>query len=241
MVGDTRRSLVLAPGILLLNAFNYKSGGSMAEQQQIKPLEEFVLSGLLARYQQVFGCLCAYVTAVDKIKVIERLFEGKTPSYPYALLTLTGVTRNMESYNPHSMARRGLVVDVGQGQAITTRVIPANFEIEIEYHTDKYKGFTGNSVLAYTRRWMFAQRMGYLKFNTRYGRIMFSTGATLADISGIPVRDSATDAETVYKLPSTLTLHGYVSEPTIGTVGIIDSIDLEQGVQDNPNSQFFPF
>lgn len=213
--------------------------------QKIKPLEEMVLAGFTKRFTQVFECPCLVTTATDKLKVLERTFSGKEVTYPYAFVTINTVGPNNESYNAHSLGRRGLLTIVQQDHAATVRILPANFEVEIEYHVNKYRDFHKDSVLYFLRRWMFARRFGYLKFNISYGRLSTAISLTLGDTPQVPLRENAVENETVYKVTAAATIHGYVSEATLGTQGIITALEIDGRLVNAdgslPGAQFFSF
>ncbi len=213
--------------------------------KKIQPLEEYVLGGFVKRFSEVFGCKTIITTATDKLKSLERTFEGREVTYPYAFVVINTIGPNNESYNAHSLGRRGLLTVVQSDFASTVRLLPANFEIEIEYHTNKYKDFHGDSVLSFLRRWMFARRFGYLKFNISYGRLAIAISLTLGDTPQVPQRENAVENETVYKVTSTATIHGYTSEASLGTQGIITALEIDGRLVNAdgslPGAQFFSF
>jgi hypothetical protein len=212
---------------------------------KVKPVEDFVFEGLQTRLQQVFGCLCFYTTSNDRTKILARLTEGEKPEYPFLFITLTNLTHTSDSYNTNQMARRGLRVKMGDGFMRTVRIMPASFDIEIEYVTNKFQGLEQGSVLAFVRRWMFARRCGYLKFDIRYGTLNLWIAPMMNEQVNIPQLDNKVETETAYKTTATLTMRGYISEPVLGTIGIVENLQVN-GVTMNtdgsmPNSQFFPF
>lgn len=186
-----------------------------------------------------------FTTATDKAQVLAKMFENKTVSYPYAFLTVQSMGSNPESRSTNMMARQGVVALVDDGSAERVRLMPCNFEIEVEFITNKFQGIEQGAVLSYIRRWLFARRAGYLKFNISYGRLALGIGVTLNDTPAIPLRDNVVETESIYKVVSTLTVHGYISEPITGTVGVIQdlqingqSLNLDGSV---PGAQFFAF
>jgi hypothetical protein len=218
---------------------------SQNQQVTIQPLEDLVLAGLQSRFQQVFGCLAIHTSSTDKTKLVERVFAGKTITYPYAFITIQNISANTDSYNSNSLARNGLVTIAKDNLAYRTRIIPANFELEIEYVTNKFQGTEAGSVLTFIRRWLFARKNGYLKFNINYGRLAISISCTLSNSTTVPVRDNVLESESVYKITNTITLHGYISEPALGTIGIIQNIEVDASLVNSdgsiPGYQFSSF
>ncbi len=211
----------------------------------IKPIEDFVFEGLTKRFQQVFGCVCIVTTANDKTQALARLFEGKPVQYPYMFIVPQTLGVNAEGYTTNQMARRGLVVTTNEGQSQTVRMMPANFEFEIEYVTNKYQGLEQGSVLAFARRWLFSRRCGYLKFNIKYGRLALWIASTLAETVTLPQLENKVETESSYKATANLTVHGYISEPELGSQGVVNDLRVNEVVVDSngavTGSEFFAF
>lgn len=205
---------------------SYVPPNSQSSQTAIQSIEELMLAGFQARFQQVFNCLVIYTTSTDRTRLVQRMFQGRDVVYPYAFITLQSISPNHNSYNSNSLARNGLIALTNGSQASRVRLIPMNFELEIEYITNKFQSFDPNSVLSFVRRWMFARKNGYLKFNVNYGRLAISIGTTLNSSTSTPLRESVLDAESTYKIVNTITLHGYISEPVLGSIGVIQDIDV---------------
>lgn len=211
----------------------------------IKPIEDFVFEGLAKRMQQVFGCQCVYTTANDKTKVLARMFEGRAVTYPYIFLTLQSVAPNTESYVNHMLMRRGLPTVINDGFMHTVRVIPTNFEIEVEFVTNQFQGQDQGNVLAFAKRWMFARRCGYLKFTVNYGALELKIAMTLNDNVPTPPLENKVESETAYKVTTSMVVHGFVSESDLGTQGIVQSVEVNGAIMNTdgslPGSQFTPF
>lgn len=202
-----------------------------------------MFDGLLQRVQQTFGCQALITTAVDKIKVLQRLKEGQDVNYPYIFLNLQGMSQNKESYATNAMARRGLmaVIASDHNQGRTVRLIPTNFDFELEFVTNRYSGVDQGSITAFSKRWLFAARCGYLKFSIDYGRLKINVSTTLGDQISIPSQENRLESESSYKLTTTLTVHGYVSESELGTQGVVQHLEVDATLQGTDGYQFFPF
>lgn len=211
----------------------------------IQPIENFVFEGLSKRMSQVFGCRCIHTNANDKTKTLARVFEGKPVVYPYMFLVMQSLSQNTESYTTNKMARQGVSLQSSEGQSNTVRMIPANFEFEVEYVTNKFQSLEQGSVLAFSRRWLFARRCGYLKFNIKYGRLALWISSTLGDSVTIPQLENKVETETSYKSTVNLTVHGYISEPELGTQGVVQDVRVNEVLVGAdgavPGSQFFAF
>lgn len=210
----------------------------------IQPVEDFVFEGLSKKIQQVFNCICIITTANDKTKVLARVLEGKKVEYPYIFIVPQSLGANTESYNANFLGRRGLITTIDGDVARTVRIMPANFDVELEFVTNKYQSLEQGSMLAFARRWLFARRFGYLKFNVRYGRLNLAIAPTLADVVTLPQLDNKVEAEASYKATTTLTVHGYISEPELGTQGIIEELKVQTFLNadgSTPPTQFISF
>jgi hypothetical protein len=196
---------------------------------EIQPLDYFVQAGFQQRFQQTFGAVkCAYVDVNDKIRIIQRVFgEGNQVQYPYAYLVVTRLAVNEHSYNPGYLSRRGIVINVSAKDTYqTVRILPADFEIECTYITNKFQAVEQGSVMSFARRWLMARRNGYLKFSIDYGKKQFGVGVTMDEAVDIPIRENITEAETSMEITVRATVHGYVSEPVLGEKGRINKLNV---------------
>ncbi|QBQ74460.1 hypothetical protein BcepSauron_080 [Burkholderia phage BcepSauron] len=196
----------------------------------IEPIDYLVFAGFQQRFQQTFDCAkTAFVNSNDKAVVMERLFGkgNKNFSYPYAFFEVKKVSENTESYNPHNLMRRGMFVNVNSGSTVqTVRVIPTDFEIEITYVTNQFQSVEQGSVMAFARRWLLARRGGYLKSSVQYGRLKFGVGVTLDSSITTPSLGNVTETETAFGVVVSATIHGYSSEPVLGEIGVINTINV---------------
>lgn len=219
-----------APFVLLLVVYDR---APCMESTKIQPIDNFVFIGFQQRFQQVFDCnQCLFTNEHEKTKILQRIFgEGEPLEYPYAYFSLTSISANTESYNAHSMMRRGIVINVNNENTVqTVRVIPTNFELELHYVTNKFESIDQGSVRAFARRWLLARRAGYLKFNIKYGRLSLGVNLTLPDSISIPSRDNIVEGTTDYDVSVNLTIHGYTSEPILGTYGKTNKINANTSI-----------
>lgn len=194
---------------------------------EIQPIEQFVFDGLVKRFSTVFQCRTMITTTVDRTKALEKMFDGKAVEYPYAFLTIGSMARNKESYVNRRMARRGMTVMANNTQIKQARLIPTNFNVEVEYHTNKFSGMEPTTVTGFAKRWLFAADCGYLKFNIQYGLLGIRVGLTMDDSVTTPPLESKVDVEAAYKITANLVVHGYVSEAILGSQGVISDIDVQ--------------
>lgn len=207
-------------------------------KQTITPIDEFILAGFQQRFQQVFDCPCAFINQNDKTKVLDRIFGAGQPlTYPYAWFVIQNLSANTDTYNAHPLGRKGIVMNISSDSTYqTVRLMPTNFEIEVNYITNKFESVQQGSVMAFARRWLLSRRFGYLKTTVNYGNQRIGIGMTLNDSIPIPQRENITEAETKYDVVTTAIIHGYTSEPMLNTVGKANKVNVNMGVQ-VPNGQ----
>lgn len=208
---------------------------------EIKPIESFVFDGILKRFTEVFQCRALLTTSTDKARSLERVFSGAPVEYPYAFLTVQSMSHNKESYQSPTLTRRGVRIATQDNQIMTARVLPTNFNIEVEFHTNKFSGIEATTVTGYARRWLFAYKCGYLKFNIRYGQLETRIGVTLDESVPTPPLENKVETEAVYKIVSNLVVHGWSSEPIVGSTGRVNEIDLQMAFGSAQGYDFVPF
>lgn len=212
---------------------------------KIPPIDNFIREGFSQQITKQFRCPAIFVSSIDKLRNLQALQGNSPPKYPYIFLTIQTVTPNPESYTTNRLARQGISVSVNSdnNQFQLARLIPVNFEVEVAYTTNKYSGDDTDSVEGFTRRWLFARRIGSLNFNIDYGLSQVSISYALADTVPIQPRENPADQESVYVVTANATIHGYISEPELGTRGRINQIQLtdEHPVGTLSGSQFLPF
>lgn len=214
-------------------------------QKKLTAVQDIIFAGFQSRYQQVFGTMGVWSSSSDQIQGVEKAQEGKRVEYPYAFFRLSSVSRNVESYSSHYLARHGLVfsieTDGNVGQKV--KLLPVVFETEIEYVTNRYQG-SDTSVTNYITRWLMASRLGHLKFNIRYGRVSLGINVEPSESISPSQRENPTDAETSYKLVSSVSIKGYVSEAMVQDQQIAKNVEAFGALKELGGvvltSQFFP-
>lgn len=202
-------------------------------ENRITPIETLILQGLVDRFQQVFNCVCAYGNTFDRIKIIEKLLEGKDVKYPYAFLNIQTLSHNIDSYATNVMARTGLesyVLDSNNAM-YKVRLMPTAFEVEVIFISNEFFGNSQRSILEFTRRWLFARRNGYLKFNVNYGaNLTLRISAALSESITLPTQDNKTERQSDYELTTSLTVQGYTSEPKLVQSGIVTDFQVNNAL-----------
>lgn len=218
----------------------------MSKPLLINPIEEAVFQGVQRRVSEVFGCPAVITTNYDKVQVLQRL-RAQVPDYPYIFLIPNVLGANPSSYVTSRLARTGLAVTLEDvtGTGYNVRLLPANFDFQLEFVTNKFMGADSDSVMAFSRRWLFARRLGYLKFNMNYGQLNVPVGITMDESVSLPSMDNKAEAEAVYTLIANFTLHGYVSEPELREMAVISEVQVTTVLRDangEPSATYFvPF
>lgn len=204
----------------------------MAQQKQqiIQPIENFIFNGIVNRLQQTFGCFVLFCNSENKILELKQ--KNPNVRYPYILASLNSVAFTSDFYNSNYLARRGIVIRYADSENALAKIklMPATFDIKVEYYTDKNSG--DNSVLFFMKRWMFARRLGYLKFNIKYGS-SFACAVQMDESVSQPVKGQETDNSAFYLVEANLQINGFVSEPQILTDGVVNDFAASVRVGNN--------
>lgn len=203
---------------------------SNTDQTLVMPVENIINTGLLQRFGHVFGCRAIFVSSNDKTRQLKKTFEGGQVEYPYAFLQHPTIVPDETNYSSHMTTRVGLPVIINRENEQRVRLLPATFEYECEFICSSYeagdKAKASDSVLQFTKRWYFARRMGQLKFNIEYGALNIRIGCEMSNLQ-TPLRGNATEEETEYKTTGSITVKGYLSEPLLKNVGVVQELEAE--------------
>jgi len=197
---------------------------------EIDPVERLVLAGLSKKFAQVFSCPQTIVSsAYEKMRLLSKRKVGEPINYPMAFLKVTGIGAATDRYVSPYMARTGTqtVASDDDNSAIAVKLLPANFQVEIEFRTDQFDLSAESSVLAFSRRWLFARRNGLLKFNVAYGKLSLMIGTILDEQVTVPERASTTEQVPEYLVTAGMQLLGWVGEPQTRTIGTVQNVDLD--------------
>jgi hypothetical protein len=208
----------------------------------IQPVDGFVKDGFARKMTEQFRAPSMFVSSPDALKNLKVILGNKQPEYPYIFLRQQSVGLNTESYNGHRLVREGIPVQFSKNQFQLARVLPVKIAVEITFITNKQSGGL-DSVDGFVRRYLFACRNGSIAFTVGYGLTSLPITYTLDETVNTSPRENPAEAESVYQVVTNATVHGYVSEPVLGTRGRIQDIILSDEVRPSleKHSQFKPF
>lgn len=191
---------------------------------KILPIEQFVLTGFLRRYQSVFfKCPVIWASSDDKLLALKRAIGNTEVSYPYAFLMLDSVAYDQDAgLNNSSLGRRGITITINESETLSQRVrlMSALFNVNCQFVTNSQQ-----QAIEYTKLWMFAYRFGHLKFNIKYGHLKnIRCNVDLADSASIPIREDKTESLSTYTIETTASIHGYVSKALIDTKPMLHTL-----------------
>ena len=206
---------------------------------KLDPVEAFVFDGLVHQCSSVFGCPAVYGNSTDKIKILERL-SSKNVRYPYIFINGQRIGYNTSSYASNVLARTGVkcLVNDDSGNIYQVRLIPTNFDLEIQFLTNSLDSRKSGSVTEFQKRWMFAYRAGHLKYNINYGDLNLRIGCTLSESIDTPSLENKTEQTAHYECTAQITVHGYVGDPFLKNVGVVQKVDIKEELR---NATFVPF
>lgn len=209
-------------------------------QPKIQPIEELMFAGLLGRLTSVFGGSFIVVTADDKTRQMAKVQNGNKLTYPYGFVSIQSYQENATGYNVQYLARNGLDIITNDGSTYRVHVIPTRYQLEVEFVTNDYA-----AVSAFRKRWLFARRLGLLKFNVEYGNFNFMIDMELSPEVNTPMRANTTEVETSYSSTATITLSGYDSESRLRHTGTVQKVEVDGNVFDSSGAlegfQFMAF
>ena len=194
------------------------------DQQILKPIENFIFNGITNKLHQVFGCYVQFSNSENKMQEMLKIRKEKGIKFPYLFVSLSETSFTQDYYNSNYLSRHGIVVRVADsGNALAkVKMMPCTFSFRTEFFTDKNDASVG-SVLWFTKRWMFARRLGYLKFNIKYGKT-FSCPVILDESLSQPTKPQESDTMACYQVEGNFTVNGFVSESQILTDGILTDV-----------------
>lgn len=199
----------------------------------IDPLERLCINGIKSKFSQVFNCKNTEVTsAYEKMRILKERKAGENISYPMAFLKISTLSGATDRYTSPYLARTGvqIVSSDDNTSAISVKVLPANFQIDVEYRTNQFDLDIETSAMAFSRKWLFARRNGKLKFNISYGRVSFLIGSVMDEQVNIPERPGITESAAEYIVTSSLVLQAWISEPQTKIIGTVQKVDVTQAL-----------
>lgn len=201
--------------------------------EKIQPIENFIFDGVVKRLQQVFGCYVQYCNAPNTLLEMQKI--RKRMSFPFMLFSLSGMSAMDDYYHTNYLARKGLVIGHSTENVLQkVKVLPCKFDFNCNYYTDANAGT--NSVLFFMKRWLFARRLGYLKFTVNYGKSSYGCHVELDESLTQPDKEVETDTWSFYKTECRFSVVGYISEPQVLTDGVVTTVRTELKVDGSTES-----
>lgn len=197
---------------------------------RIQPIENFIFEGVVKRLQQVFGCYVQYCNSPDTLLEMQKI--RKQVSFPYLLFSLSGISAMDQHYHTNYLARHGLRINQSTANVSQkVKLLPCKFEFNCNYYTDVNAG--NNSVLFFMKRWLFARRLGYMKFTVNYGSNSYGCTVELDESVSQPEKDAQPDAYSFFKVDTRFSVLGFISEEQVQTEGVITTVRTELKVDNS--------
>lgn len=199
----------------------------------IQPIENFIFEGVVKRLQQCFGCYVQYCNSPDTLLEMQKI--RKQVKFPYLLFSLSGISAIDNFYHSNYLARKGLSISHSTANvAHKVKLLPCKFDFNCNYYTDVNAG--ANSILFFMKRWLFARRLGYLKFTVKYGSNSYGCHIELDESLTQPEKEAQTDSYSFFKSDSRFSVIGFMSEEQVMTEGVITTVRTELKVDDSIES-----
>ena len=205
----------------------------------ITPIENFIFNGIVNKLHKVFGCFVQFVNSESRVQTMQSV--RKNARLPYMFVLLDSINYADQYYNANYLSRHGLTLKLADTKNALARVkfLPCTFNMRVEYLTNKRDG--DNSTVFFIKRWMFARRLGYLKFDVTYGE-KFSCPVQMDDQISQPIREQETEGMALYTIEANLSINGFVSESQILTSGVLNDLSVEtkvSGCKQSENAVFW--
>lgn len=194
---------------------------------ELDPVEKFIFSGLQQSCLRIFQAPAVWCTSTDKVKAIQAIFKNGKVKYPYIFLMLDTLTESEERGNSKASALRGLpaVLSTDMRRDYRVQYAQVDFRISLEFVTNDYA-----ELLRFANRWMFARKLGHLKFQVAYGSLSFGINSILDNSLEIPKREADATNITEYVLTTGLLMHGYMTNPVLLEGQIKDTVEITTSI-----------
>lgn len=83
------------------------------------------------------------------------------------------------------------------------------------------------------KRWLFARRLGYMKFTVNYGSNSYGCTVELDESVSQPEKDAQPDSYSFFKVDTRFSVLGFISEEQVQTEGVITTVRTELKVDNS--------
>lgn len=204
----------------------------------VDPIDNFVYAGLQRRIFEVLEVPSVISTTQDDSDEtsLQRLFgtenqggnDTKSVKYPYGLLRVQSIDRDLERGNVGEFMRRGVLVTPpteSGSRAFRASVCPAIFSIQFRMVTNSFRELNRKIPILL----QLSQR-GWLNFNVLYGRVSISVAVRVELPLQVPSREGAAGTLQEYKMDIPLRVSGFSSIPTLIEQQIVKQVNIENWV-----------
>lgn len=205
---------------------------------RLETVDRFVFEGLQQKFLDTFNCPTVWTTATDKTKSLDLLFarNKKTVSYPYAFLILNSWEVSEQRMNLRESTLRGTRVSISDDKKSTLemRFLPVDFNVAVDFRTNSYLHLKD-----FARRWLISSRMGRLNFNIDFGETTFGVKVVPEASVNFPQREASPDNVQEYEASLNLIIQGYISESEVVEQQVIDTVQMDMGVNNTETQNNF--
>lgn len=186
----------------------------------LKPIEDFITSGLAERFFKVFGVPLLFYNGPEVKQVASKMLkQRKLPEYPFARAKFSNVAISENTYKPNTLMRRGLKSRASHDNVLAYELdlAPVSTTYELTIYMQDIQ-----SVRKFVKDWMFTCLRGNLKFSVSYGVADIDVDIDLERQIAIPERPSGNTDVKEYELTTQFVLHGYYSADLRTTQSVTD-------------------
>lgn len=211
----------------------------MSQQFTIPSVEDIIVAQTMKKLSSVFECQVFAGSAEERLHLLRK--SNKAPNYPYMFLSLDRMSRFPGRYNSALVGRYGVTSFTENNIEYRVRLMPTLFNFTVEFITNDFNGTHGVSQFA--KRWVFAGRNGYLKFNVRYGAgLVLPLHMELDEDVNVGELSNKAESAPEYNIRLNLIVEGFVSENQLSPVGQIQELEFQSNLElENQKGEFWGF
>lgn len=177
----------------------------------IKPIEEFISTGISDRFYQVFGFPILFTNSPNKKTAFESLVRKSNPNakLPYAFASFTSLGITEQGYSPRTLLRRGLIGGATHDrvQAYRLPLIPVDTQYQLTVLLT-----SPDEAVKFARQWLFASQKKTLNCTVTYGIADLDIAIEMDTEVQIPQRTGGVDEPEEVEVLTNFRVKGYASE-----------------------------
>lgn len=190
----------------------------------IKPVEDFILSGLAERFYKVFGTPLLFYNGPDVKAVASKWLKQRTlAEYPYAVAKTNSLEITEQTFRSRPLLRTGIKSRASNDNVLAYQLglAPVTTTYEITFYVQG-----GPDMLRLAKQWVMCNVRGSLKFSITYGVVDIDIDVKLDNSISIPQREGGVTEVKEYVMTAQMKVMGYLSDQ-LKTVQAVTDLEIE--------------